>query len=301
MNVTFIGLGLMGKPIAINLLKAGINLTVVNRSQGKVEELVALGAYNGGSPATGSSNADVIMLCLQGEETVEEVLTSNNGVLSAVKSGAIIVDHSTIHPESAKHFAKLCEGHNVAYIDAPVSGTGNVAWEAKLTIMAGGDEIAFNKIKPLLTHISKAAHLMGPVGSGNITKLLNNLIGDVNQIIIMETFALAASLKLDMDLLLQVLQSASANSRQLERIGPKLLQRDFGNQTSHLYGHHVNQIRTRWLCDQVGLHLPLREFAEIYWANAIDAGYRDSDPLESIKMIESQNGVIVRGSDLAIN
>tara|TARA_Y100000994_G_scaffold249042_1_gene258782 strand:- start:290 stop:1189 length:900 start_codon:yes stop_codon:yes gene_type:complete len=295
MKVTFIGIGLMGKPIAINLIKAGVDVTVVNRSQGKIQELVALGARNGGTPSEGSATADVVILCLQGEDIVELVLNGDNGVLSSIKPGVIIVDHSTIHPESAKRFAALCETHQATYIDAPVSGTGKVAWDGKLTIMAGGDPVAFAKIKPILAHVSIAAHLMGPVGSGNITKLLNNLIGDVNQIIIMETFALAASLNLDMNLLLEVLRSASANSRQLERIGPKLLARDFGNQTSHLYGHHVNQLRTRWLSEQVGLQLPLRELAEVYWEQAIEAGFSASDPLESIKMIEAQNGVIVSG------
>jgi 3-hydroxyisobutyrate dehydrogenase-like beta-hydroxyacid dehydrogenase len=296
MRMTFIGLGLMGKPMAINHAKGGTDLTVVNRSQGKVQELVGMGAKAGGTPAEASAEADVVALCLQGEEIIEQVLTGDDGVLSTARPGTIVVDHSTINPEAAKRFAEVCAQHNVTYLDAPVSGTGKVAWDGKLTIMVGGDAEAFAKVKPMLEPVCVGAHLMGPVGSGNITKLMNNLIGDVNQIIIMETFALAAALKLDMSVLLDVLRSASANSRQLERIGPKLVARDFGNQTSHLEGHYKNQQLTGELSALVGLDLPLRGIAEDYWKRAIDAGFGPGDPVESIKMLEALTGVEVRGS-----
>jgi 3-hydroxyisobutyrate dehydrogenase-like beta-hydroxyacid dehydrogenase len=295
-KLTFIGLGLMGKPMAINHAKGGTDLTVVNRSQEKVQELVGMGAKAGGTPAQASAEADVVALCLQGEEVIEQVLTGDDGVLSTARPGTIVVDHSTIHPESAKRFAATCAEHGVTYLDAPVSGTGKVAWDGQLTIMVGGDAEAFEKIKPLLEPVSVGAHLMGPVGSGNITKLMNNMIGDVNQIIIMETFALAAALKLDMSVLLEVLQSASANSRQLGRIGPKLLARDFASQTSHLSGHHTSQGHMRWLSEQVGLDLPLRAAAEDFWKRGIDAGFGAGDPIEAVKMFEAQSGVEVQGS-----
>ncbi len=295
MKLTFIGLGLMGKPMAINHAKSGADLTVVNRSQEKVQELVGMGAKAGGTPAQASAHADVVALCLQGEAIIEQVLTAEDGVLSTARPGTIIIDHSTIHPESAKHFAEICAKHNVTYLDAPVSGTGKVAWDGKLTIMVGGDAEAFEKINPLLDPVSVGAHLMGPVGSGNVTKLLNNLIGDVNQIIIMETFTLAAALGLDMTALLDVLCSASANSRQLERIGPKLISRDFDNQTSHLEGHYKNQLLTRWLSEQVGLDLPLQTVAEDFWKRGIEAGLGAGDPVESITMLEAQTGIQVKG------
>jgi 3-hydroxyisobutyrate dehydrogenase-like beta-hydroxyacid dehydrogenase len=295
-KLTFIGLGLMGKPMAINHAKGGTDLTVVNRSQGKVQELVDMGAKDGGTPAQASAEADVVALCLQGEDVIEQVLIGNKGVLSTARRGTVVLDHSTIHPESAKRFAAICAEHGVTYLDAPVSGTGKVAWNGQLTIMVGGDAEVFEKIKPLLEPVSVGAYLVGPVGSGNITKLMNNMIGDVNQIIIMEAFALAAALKLNMAVLLEVLQSASANSRQLGRIGPKLLARDFGNQTSHLSGHHTSQGHMRWLSDQVGLDLPLRAAAEDFWKRGIEAGMGSGDPIEAVKLFEEQSGVEVSGS-----
>ena len=295
MEMTFIGLGLMGKPMAVNHVRGGTNLTVVNRSQEKVQELVAMGAKSGKTPADAAKEADIVALCLQGEDTIETVLTGKDGVLSSARPGTIVVDHSTIHPQQAQRISKICAERDVAYLDAPVSGTGKIAWDGRLTIMVGGDSESFDKLKPSLEPVCIGAYLMGPVGSGNVTKLLNNLIGDVNQIVIMETFALAAALHLDMAVLLDVLGSASANSRQLERIGPKLIARDFDNQTSRLEGHHKNQIITGWLSNQAGVDLPLRKAAEDYWKRSIEAGFGPGDPIESIKLLESQTGVEVRG------
>lgn len=283
MKVTFIGLGLMGKPMAINHAKAGTDLTVVNRSQGKVQELVGIGAAAGSTAAEASAEADVICLCLSGEATVEKVLME---VLTTARPGTILIDHSTIHPEAAKRLGATCAEHDVAYLDAPVSGTGKVAWDGQLTIMAGGDREAFEKILPVLTPVSKNSYLVGPIGSGNLTKLINNMIGDINQIAIYEAFTLGSKLGLDINVLLDVLQSASANSRQLERIGPKIVGRDFDRPTSHLGGHLTNQEHTRGLAANVGLDLPMQQVAEDFWRRAVAAGYGPGDPVKSIEMLE---------------
>jgi 2-hydroxy-3-oxopropionate reductase len=297
MNVTFIGLGKMGMPMAANLVKGeGITLTVVNRSQGKVQEMVERGAIAGTTPAAASADAEIVCLCLSGEETVEEVLTGADGVLSTMKPGTILVDNSTIHPDVAKQVGEACAAKGVAYLDSPVSGTGVVAWEGRLTIMCGGDAGAFERAQPVLTAMSAQSFLVGPTGSGNTTKLINNLIGDINQIAIMEAFSLAAALGLDMTVLLKVLLTASANSRQLERIGPKLLARDF-NQTSSLGGHVKGQERTGDLAAKVGLSLPMRDQAEAFWRRGEEAGMGPGDPTYAITLLEAQSGVTVRGTD----
>lgn len=283
MKVTFIGLGMMGKPMAVNHAKAGTDLTVVNRSQGKVRELVEMGAKAGGTAAEASAEADVVCLCLSGEATVEEVLTE---VLTTARPGTIVVDHSTVHPDVAKRLEATCAEHGVTYLDAPVSGTGKVAWDGRLTIMVGGDREAFERVQPVLAPVSVASYLVGPVGSGNLTKLINNMIGDINQIAIMEAFVLGARLGLDVSVLLDVLRSASANSRQLERIGPKIVNRDFFQQTSKLGGHLTNQEHTGGLAAQVGLSLPMRDVAEEFWRRAVEAGYGPGDPVKSIELLE---------------
>ena len=275
MKVTFIGLGLMGKPMAINHAHAGTDLTVVNRSQSKVQELVQIGAKAGGTPADASVEADVVCLCLSGEATVEEVLTD---VLKTARPETVVVDHSTVHPDMAKRFGAACAKKGVEYLDAPVSGTGKVAWEGRLTIMVGGSRDAFEKIQPVLIPVSEASYLVGPVGSGNTTKLINNMIG--------EAFTLASRLGLDVNVLLDVLRSASANSRQLERIGPKIVARDFDQPTSTLVGHLTNQAHTGELAAKVGLNLPMRQVAEDFWGRAVEAGYGSGDPVKSIELLE---------------
>ena len=295
MKVAFIGLGMMGKPMAINLVKGGIDLTVVNRSQGKVQELAAMGAHAGESAASAAANADVAALCLADESTIEAVLLGERGVLSTIRKGSIVLDHSTVHPEFAKRMAASCAESGVTYLDAPVSGTGQVAVDGKLTIMVGGDADAYERIQPVLAPVSVRSFLMGPVGSGNMTKLINNMIGDINQIAVMEAFALGAGLGMDMRALFEALRSASANSRQLERIGPKLLERNFA-QTSTLGGHVRGQERMAWLCEQAGLQLPLREVAEDFWRRGVEAGLGPADPVKAITMLEAESGVEVRGS-----
>ena len=296
MKVTFIGLGKMGMSMAANLVKGeGIELTVVNRSQGKVREMVERGAIAGTTPAAASAEADVVCLCLSGEDTVEEVLTAPGGVLSTAREGIVVVDNSTVHPEFAKQMGEACKARGVHYLDAPVSGTGKVAWDGRLTIMAGGDPEAFERVQPVLNPMAAATYLVGPVGSGNITKLINNMLGDINQIAVMEGFVLGAKLGLDVSVLFEVLRSASASSRQLERVGPKILNRDF-QPTSSLKGHVANQQHTRWLCEQAGVDLLLRNVAEAFWKRGLDAGLGAGDPTYAITLPERDAGIEVRGS-----
>ena len=296
MNVTFIGLGRMGMPMASNLVKGeGIELTVVNRSQGKVQEMVERGAVAGTTPAAASADAEVVHLCLSGEETVEAVLTGAEGVLAGAKPGTIVVDDSTIHPDAAKRMGAACAAKGVHYLDAPVSGTGVVAWEGRLTIMCGGGADTFARAQPSISAMSAQSFLMGPVGSGNMTKLINNMLGDSNQVAILEAFTLAAAHKMDMPALLEVLLVSSGNSRQLGRIGPKLLARDFG-QTSSLGGHVKTQAHMRALARQVGLQTPLRDAVEAFWIRGQEAGLGPGDPTYAITLLEAQTGVEVRGT-----
>ena len=297
MKVTFIGLGRMGMPMASNLVKGeGIELTVVNRSQAKVQEMVERGAVAGTTPAAASADAEIIHLCLSGEDTVEAVLTGADGVLFTAKPGTIVVDDSTIHPNVAKRMGEACAAKGVHYLDSPVSGTGVVAWEGRLTIMCGGDADAFEQAQPSISAMSAQSFLMGPVGSGNMTKLINNMLGDINQVAILEAFTIAAAHHMDMTALLQTLLVSSGNSRQLQRIGPKLLARDF-EQTSSLGGHVNNAAHSRWLAEQVGLQTPVRDAMEAFWVRGKEAGLGAGDPTFAITLLEAQTGIEVRGTD----
>ena len=295
MQLGFIGLGLMGKPIAVNLIRAGFDVTVVNRSQGKVRELAGMGARAGASPADAARGADVIGLCLIDGDVVGPVLCGGNGVLDAARPGTIVLDHSTVHPEFARRMAAACAERGVIYLDAPVSGTGQVAWDGGLTVMAGGDADAFERARPVLDAVSANARLMGPVGSGSTAKLINNMVKDINQVAVMETFVLAAKLGMDCGALFEAMRRASAASRQLERAVPKILDRSF-TRTTYVSTNVKDQEQTGWLIERAGIELPLRNAARDHWLRAAEQGLAEADSSESIKVLEREAGVEVAGA-----
>ena len=298
MRVGFIGLGMMGKPIAVNLVRAGHDVTVVNRSQGKVQELAAMGAHAGLSPADAARAAEVVALCLVEDDIVERVLLGDDGVLSAAEPGSIVLDHSTVHPQFARRMEEECARRGVVYLDAPVSGSGEVAWEGRLTVMAGGDPGAFERVRPLLDAVSANALLLGPVGSGNMAKLINNMVKDINLIAVMEAFVLAAKLGMDCAALFDVMRRASATSRQLERLVPKVLDRSF-TQTTYVSTNVKDQTHTQWLIEQAGLDLPLRNAARDFWLRAADEGLAGADSSEAIRVLEREAGVEVTAPQAA--
>ncbi len=297
MDIAFVGLGMMGKPMAVNLLKAGHNVTVVNRSQGKVREMAEMGATPGGSPADAARGAEVVGLCLMGDAVVEPVLCGENGVLAGAEPGTIVLDHSTVHPEFARRMEEVCAARGVTYLDAPVSGTGDVAWNGRLTVMVGGDPAAFERVMPALDAVSANARLMGPVGSGNMAKLVNNMVKDVNQLGVLETFVLGAKKGLDCGLLFHVMRNGASLSRQLERILPKILDRSF-EQTSYVSTNIKDQEFMEWMIGQTGLELPLRTAARDSWLYAAEQGLASADPPEAIKALEWVAGVEVAGEVL---
>ena len=294
MRIGFIGLGMMGKPMAVNLIKAGHEVAVANRSQGKALELAAMGARPAASPADAARGADVIALCLVGDAVVESVLCGEGGALEGAQPGAIALDHSTVHPEFARRMEAACAERGVVYLDAPVSGTGQVAWDSALTVMLGGGADAMERARPALDAVSANARLMGPVGSGNMAKLVNNMAKDVNQLGAMETLVLAAKQGLDLGLLVSVMRNGSSASRQLDRIAPKILSRTF-EQTSYVSTNIKDQELMGWMIGQAGMDLPLRNAARDAWLRAAEQGFAQADPTEAIKALEREAGVEVKG------
>ena len=185
----------------------------------------------------------------------------------------------------------------MTYLDAPVSGTGDVAWGGRLTVMVGGDAAAFERTRPALDAVSANARHMGPVGSGNMAKLVNNMVKDINQLGVIETFVLGAKQGLDCGLLFAVMRKGMSASRQLERIAPKILDRSF-EQTSYVSTNMKDQELMAWMIEQAGITLPLRDAARDSWLRAARQGLAGADPTEAIKVLESAAGVEVVGEIL---
>lgn len=295
MRIGFIGLGAMGMPIAANYVKAGFDVRVHNRSQGKVQQMVARGATAGVSPADVARDSELVMTCLQGADTVRDVLLGPDGALATAAPGLIVVDHSTIGPEPAKALAAACAERGVVYLDAPVSGAGPVAWAGNLTIMVGGDAAAAAKVRPVLEKTAKQVFHTGGVGSGNITKLINNLLLNTNLAATMEALVLGAKLGVDLQALWEAVRTASGASTQWEKVTPNLLERRFTPPTGAIRNFTHGQANIRALAAGAGSPTPMFDTACTLWDAALAMGLGDEDPTAAIKVLEASAGVEVHG------
>jgi 3-hydroxyisobutyrate dehydrogenase len=222
-RVGFIGLGIMGAPMALNILKSGFALTVFNRSAGKAEALVQQGAKEATSPRAVTEQSDVVITMVTDTPDVEEVLFSKHGVMAGARPGMTFVDMSTISPDRTKEFAELLADSSVHYLDAPVSGGDIGAREGKLSIMVGGDKSIFDTFQGLFEAMGSRITHVGPVGSGQAVKACNQILCAVNMVGVCEALSLASRLGLDMEKMLHVVTGGAAGSWALENLGPKIV------------------------------------------------------------------------------
>lgn len=212
MEVGFIGLGLMGMPMAKNIQKAGFPLTVYNRSRGKVDTMVEAGAHGAGAPEEVAQRCDIVITCLPMPADVVAVMTA---CAEAGRSGQIFIDCSTVDPETSRPLAARFAPQGISYLDAPVSGGVGGAAAGTLAIMVGGDAEAFQKALPVFQAMGSNIFHIGPSGSGNVVKLCNNLISAATTVAIGEMAVMAAKEGVTPETLYAVLDKSSASSRAL--------------------------------------------------------------------------------------
>jgi 3-hydroxyisobutyrate dehydrogenase len=226
-RVGFIGLGVMGKPMAINLLRAGYPLTVWNRTKSKMDELIAMGAYGASSPKEVAERSDVVITMVTDSPDVEDVILGPNGVIHGARPGLIVIDMSTISPKVTRRIADELSKKGVKMLDAPVSGGERGAREATLSIMVGGPREAFEECLPILETLGKKITYMGPTGMGQTAKLCNQVICALNIQAVCEGLMLGAKAGLDLRRLLEAVSAGAASSWMLINLGPKMIERDF--------------------------------------------------------------------------
>ncbi len=216
-NVSFIGLGVMGYPMAGHLQNNGYNVTVYNRTTAKAEKWVE--EYNGSmaiTPGEASQDSEIVFICVGRDEDIIEVMESENGILSKVAEGTIIVDHTTASAEIARNYYQKVKDKKLSFLDAPVSGGQAGAENGVLSIMIGGDEKDYNLVKPVLTSYGKAVELIGPSGSGQIAKMINQIcIAGLVQGL-SEAMAFGKKSNVDMEKVLSVISKGAAQSWQME-------------------------------------------------------------------------------------
>jgi 2-hydroxy-3-oxopropionate reductase len=216
-TIGFIGLGIMGRPMAKNLLKAGYPLVVHSRSQGPVRELVSAGAKAAGSAKDVAGQVDVLITMLPNSPDVEQVVLGRDGVIEGARPGMILLDMSTISPLVSQKVGAALAAKSVKMLDAPVSGGEKGAIDGALSIMVGGDKAVFDQALPIFQAMGKTITLLGPLGMGGFTKLANQIIVAVNLTALAEALTLGKKAGLDRDLLLTALAGGLAGSKCLEQ------------------------------------------------------------------------------------
>ncbi len=222
-TVGFIGLGIMGKPMAKNLLKAGYPLVVHNRSQGAVQDLAGLGAKPAASPREVAGQAQTIITMLPNSPDVELVALGPNGIVEGARPGSLLVDMSTISPIVSQKVAAALKPKGMAMLDAPVSGGEKGAIEAALSIMVGGEKTDFDRGLPLFQAMGKTITHIGPIGAGGFVKLANQIIVAINLTAIAEALTLGTKAGIDLELMITALAGGLAGSRCLDQKKPNYL------------------------------------------------------------------------------
>ena len=227
-KVAFIGLGVMGFPMAGHLKAKGYEVTVYNRTGAKAEEWVKKhGGKSAPTPAAAAKDQDFVMTMVGNDKDVEDVILGKDGALAGMKKGAILVDHTTASADVARKVFVAAKAKGIAFIDAPVSGGQAGAENGKLTVMCGGEQAAFDKAKPVMDSYGRAVTLMGAAGAGQLTKMVNQIcIAGLVQGL-SEGIAFAEKAGLDVSLMLDVISKGAAQSWQMENRGKTMHERKF--------------------------------------------------------------------------
>lgn len=294
MRVAFLGLGIMGRPMASNLVKAGHEVTVWNRTAGKDVE----GARSATSPADAARGAEVIWLCVSDTKAVESILFGPQGVHESLTDGQIILDSSTIAPSATRRFAERVAAKGVQYVDAPVTGSKIAAEAGTLIFIVGGDEAPIERLKPLFAATGKKIFRMGETGKGEAAKLAMNLQIALIYEGFAEALTLATKLGVDAETLLPLIEASMVRSGVVEYKAPFVLKRDFSaNFPLRLM---LKDIRLALeAAKEARVKLPGLETVEEIYDMAAEDGHEDLDYAATLTLLEKWAGVEVKGASAA--
>jgi 2-hydroxy-3-oxopropionate reductase len=226
MVVGFIGLGIMGRPMAKNLIKAGYKLIVYDKFA-KFDDLVSLGAEGASSNKDVASKSDLVITMLPNSPHVKEAVLGAGGVIEGIKAGSAVVDMSSIAPAASQEIGAALKAKNVAFLDAPVSGGEPKAVDGTLAIMVGGDTATFEKVKPVLEKMGSSVVLVGDIGAGNVTKLANQIVVALNIAAVSEAFVLATKAGVNPQSVFDAIKGGLAGSTVMNAKVPMILDGNF--------------------------------------------------------------------------
>ena len=284
-RLAFLGLGVMGYPMAGHLARAGHRVSVYNRSPQKADKWVAeYGGQSAPTPAAAAKNADIVMMCVGNDDDVRHVIMGRDGVLDGIASGGVLVDHTTASAIVAREAYDACRAKGVGFLDAPVSGGQAGAENGKLTIMVGGDAGAYSKAEGAIQHYARAVTLVGGPGAGQLTKMVNQICvaGTVQGL--SEAIAFGQKAGLDVEKVLEVISKGAAQSWQMENRGKTMVADKFD------FGFAVDWMRKDLaICLEEarrnGSTLPLTALVDQYYAQIQQRGGNRWDTSSLIRLL----------------
>ncbi len=289
-RVGFLGLGIMGWPMAANLARAGTELTVWTRTSEKAERFAAEhGAAVADSPAEAARGADAVISMVVDAPEVEAVLFGEDGAAGGIGSGGLAIDMSTIAPTAARAIGERLGEQDIAFVDAPVTGSRPRAEDGTLTIMAGGGEADFERARPLFEAMGKLVVHVGPSGHGAMTKVIANTVTAINAAALAEALTMVRAAGVDPERFLQVARAGSSGSTMMELKAQPMLDRDF--EPLFKLEHMLKDVR-HCLAEAraLGIDLTLAGMAERLYAAGVDAGQGEQDFAAVITVAETATG-----------
>lgn len=291
--VGFIGLGIMGQPMARNLLKAGFGLVVYTRTRRKADGLLAEGARWADSPAAVARQAPMVITMVADSPDVEQVVLGPQGIIEGVRPGGMVIDMSTVSPRVERAIAQQLATRGVAYMDAPVSGGSWGAIQGTLAIMVGGEEDAFRRVLPIFEAMGKSITYMGPSGAGQVTKLVNQVLVAVTLSGVAEALVFGAKAGADLLKTIEAVKGGAAGSWQLANLGPRIVKGDFA--PGFMITLQLKDLRLILeMAQELALPLPLTALvAQLYRAAAVD-GKGECGTQAVVTVLERLAGVEAR-------
>ncbi|QUH27067.1 2-hydroxy-3-oxopropionate reductase [Serpentinicella alkaliphila] len=294
MKIGFIGLGIMGRPMVKNLLKAGYDVTIFARKMELQQEMLNCGATIGISPKDVAMRTNVVITMLPNSPQVEEVILGIDGVLEGANEGLIIIDMSSIDPTVTKGIAKKAKLKGVEMLDAPVSGGEGKAIDGTLAIMVGGDEEVFQRARNILSVMGSSVVRVGEIGSGNITKLANQIIVALNITAMSEAMVFVKKAGVDPMKVYNAIKSGSAGSSVLDNKLPKILERNF-EPGFRLELHIKDLVNGLNAGEKMSIPLPFTEYILYIMQQLKDEGKSQLDHTSIIQFFEKLAEVEVKG------
>ena len=276
MKIGFIGLGIMGKPMSKNLLKAGYSVVILDHHKDTTEELLAAGAEKADTPKAVAALSDIIITMLPNSPQVKDVALGENGIIEGAKEGAILIDMSSIAPLASREISEALAAKKIAMLDAPVSGGEPKAIEGTLSVMVGGDKAIFDKCYEVMKSMAGSVVHTGDIGAGNVTKLANQVIVALNIAAMSEALVLATKAGVDPDLVYQAIRGGLAGSTVLDAKAPMVMDRNF--KPGFRIDLHIKDLANALdTSHEIGAQLPLTAAVmEIMQALRVD-GHGQSD------------------------